>query len=67
MVVVALVSRNEGGVLIRLREAGGKEAAKPRAKIVCRKIKKHPIIVPDQDERDAQRWSNRIRRFLQGR
>ena len=31
MVVVALVSRDGGGVLIRFREAGGgREAAKPR-------------------------------------
>ena len=34
MIVVPLATRNEGGVLIRLREAGGREAAKPRAKIV---------------------------------
>ena len=34
--MVALVSCNGGGVLIRLREAGGgKEAAKPRPKMIA--------------------------------
>lgn len=32
--VVALVNCDAGGVLMRLREAGGREAAKTRTKIV---------------------------------
>ena len=51
-ILVALASRN-GDVLIRLREAGGREAAKART-IVWRKMRKYHIldkIISNRDHR----------------